>query len=142
MISAIATLLQSDSELTTILSGGIYGKVLEINRQLTPDAFDANSELQPCAIIKAGTVTPFGPHVHGHSQSLEIYLYQRAGYTAIEAAARRIYQLLHNSRIEPTADFGCWLVTQTYLNLSLEDPALKCNLGLLRFQALISILEV
>lgn len=141
MINATTERLQSDSELMSILLGGIYGGVIEISRQNTPDAFDANKELQPCLLVKTGTVTPTGPYTHSHSQTIEMYLYQENGYDVITAAARRIYALLHDQRIEPITGYGSWPMRQIYKNLGLEDQALKCALGLLRFQVLITEME-
>ena len=141
MIDAITDRLQSDNELMSILPGGIHSGVIEISRQSAPGAFDANGELQPCLLVKSGTATPFGPFTHSHSQTIEMYLYQRNGYDVITAAARRIYELLHNQRIEPITGYGSWPMRQIYKNLGLEDQALKCALGLLRFQVIITEME-
>jgi hypothetical protein len=111
--------------------------VVEITRQATPGAFDGNKELLPCALVKPGIITPTGPLVHSARQTLTIYLYQRAGFEVIEQAAKQIYLLLHHTRLAPTNEAGAWVVRNIYQNIGLEDNALNCNLGLLRYEALI-----
>lgn len=136
MYQAIVDTLTADATLTALLPGGIHSDVVEVSRQNTPSAFDANKELLPSALVKPGITRPDGPFVHSAAQTVEIYLYQRQGFDVIEQAARRIYELLHNQRFQPVNDFSGWLVKNTFTNIGLEDNALNCSLGLLRYQAL------
>ena len=138
MYQAIINTLKADSTLQALLPGGIHNNVVEISRQLTPTAFDENKELQPCALVKPGTIRDIPPYANSAAQTVEIFLYQRRGFDVIEQADRRIYQLLHDQRIEPVNEAGSWLVKQTYSNTGLEDGALNCSLGLVRYEALIN----
>ena len=137
MYEAIVTTLKADSTLTDLIIGGIHSNVIEISRQTTPGAFDDSKELLSCALVKPGTIRPAGPLIHGHAQTVQIYLYQRSGFDVLDQAARRIYTLLHDQRIAPVNESGAWLVRNTFQNIGLEDTALNCSLGLLRYEALI-----
>lgn len=57
----IAAVLSADETLGDLLPGGVYAGG-EISRQKTPDAFDANLELQACALVSGGTEAPVGPY--------------------------------------------------------------------------------
>ena len=133
----IADVLKADAELNTLLVGGIYDTVTEISRQNTPAAFNANKELLPCLLVKAGTLRQTGLQHDSHAQTIEMYLYERSGLATIEQAERRIYDLLHNKRIEPPTGNTAWRVKNTFVSAGLEDQALNSSLTLLRYEALL-----
>ena len=126
MITAIYNHLHSDSELLATLTGGVWlgYDVHEISRQNTPAAFDGNKELLPCALLQPETATPWGPNRDSGRQYFVLYLYQRHGYTAIEAARQRIYTLLHRQILVPTDGSGCYEILHSNDLLGLEDSAL------------------
>jgi hypothetical protein len=133
MIQAIVQLLQSDSQLTAILPGGVH-RAKEISRQETPAAYDANRELQPCALVRQETETPWGPYEHSARLYVTVWFYQRSGYDAIDAARKRVYALLHRQRI--TAE-GSWGVEHANDLLDQEDPGLGVPMAMSRYVATI-----
>lgn len=126
--------LQSDDTLMDILTGGVYTDKAEINRQDVPDAFDANGEILPCALVKLGVETPRGPYSRSVQTPLIIYFYQRAGYTSIGGAMTRTYNLLHEKKVGSTT----WQVLYDSSVFHQRDAALDCPLSTLRFIAVLS----
>ncbi len=102
--SDIAALLAGDTALRALLSGGVYasGTVgrLGITRKTTPDAFDADGYLKPCALVRQRALTPDGAvrdqieQVLSAAQIVEVWLYQDTGYDAIDDAGIRVFALL------------------------------------------------
>lgn len=135
MRTAINALLIGDATLMAILTGGLY-TTDEISRQKTPAAFDANSELRPCALLRLTSTSPTGPHYHSAQQGIELYLYQKAGYDQIDAAINRIYQLLHRQKVTPSAG-TCWEIYHDNDTPDTEDSALQVALKRSRFIAYI-----
>jgi hypothetical protein len=132
----IAAVLAADDDLMEILTGGVYTQddVSEISRQTTPDAFDANGELEPCALIAEGTETPRGGIDHPNvgiavQTSVNIYYYERSGYENIAAAMDLAFSLLRGQKIGS----GTWRVEYDNTIKNQEDQALKCPLGVQRF---------
>ena len=126
--------LQADGELASLLTGGIYGatQVEEISRQNTPEAFDANKEIKPCALVTIGTEVRAGPHHRGVATTMGVYFYQRFGYEIIDQAMQRTFEVLHEQRI---GGDGVW---QIFFNINIpnqRDPALDCALGSQRYVA-------
>jgi hypothetical protein len=138
MRDAIHTLLSNDSTLMATLVGGLYdaADVGEISRQETPSAFDANGEIQPCGLLRFGTIAPTGPYLHGARLSFSIYLYELQGYTDIETVRARVYALLQQATVTPAAG-GCWEIRHTDDVLDTRDSALECSLAVSRFEAVI-----
>jgi hypothetical protein len=141
MRDAIYALLAADFDLKVLLEGGIYGStedgVAEIDRQDTPDAFAGNNELLPCALLKMGSLSPFGPFGHSARQHFSVMLYQRRGVDSIDAARRRIYELLHRQRLTPANDSSCWQIAHDSDVLDAWDDALDCRMQVCRFYAII-----
>jgi hypothetical protein len=141
MRDAIYALLAADFDLKAQLPGGIYGStedgVAEIDRQDTPDAF-AGNEVRPCALLKMGSLVPFGPFGHSARQHFSVMLYQRRGVEAIDAARRRIYELLHRRRVAPIDDSSCWQIEHDSDVLDAQDDALDgCRMQVCRFYAIV-----
>ena len=103
----IATILQADSALNAILSGGIfvYGDLgpAGITRDSCPDCFDADGYLLPCAIVKQrGDIPTFeagdtAGQVTSANVVCELWIYQDTTYAAIDAAKPIIYRLLQGA---------------------------------------------
>ncbi len=134
MIDAVLTLLQYDAAIAGVLPGGVQ-RAVEISRQATPGAFDANGELRACALVKQETATPWGPHEDSGRLYITIYLYERAGYDAIEAARKRIYALLHRQKLTPVDGSGCYEVRHVNDVIDAEDSALHVPMAMSRYMA-------
>jgi hypothetical protein len=129
--SEVAAYLRLDATLMAILTGGIY-EYMEIMPEgirrgadsPTLSAFDANGYLKPCALVKEASLVPYGnlydevEKITSTSQRVEIFFYQDRGYSAIQTAKERTYQLLTAYRFarayparnvldsQPMADMG------------------------------------
>ena len=134
MRDAIHTLLAADSTLLGYLVGGIYnaGEVGEISRQNTAAAFDANNELQPCALVKGEVETPVtGPYNDAAAAYVVVIFYQRAGAGQIDLALERVYTLLHNQKLS-----GTWRVWHAGDLRDQEDQALEARMHVSRYQCI------
>lgn len=135
MRDAIEAVLTGDGTLMATLTGGVH-TATEISRQDTPSAFDANSEIEPCGLLRFETISPIGPYEHSARLFFSVYLYERSGYTNIETARARIYTLLHRQRVTPSTG-GCWQIEHADDVLDQEDTALGCSLAVSRYYATI-----
>lgn len=135
MITAIVSVLEGDTTLASLLTGGVHNgaNVGEISRQNTPDAFDANKEIQPCALVQLENEVPFGEVRHGSQLFVQIYLYERYGYAAINQAKDRIYVLLHRQKIG-AAGLGNYETWHANTLLGMHDPGLDAALVTCRYQ--------
>lgn len=125
----IETLLTSDAALMGLLSGGVY-TATEISRQTTPEAFDVNGEVRPCALVRVGADVALG-EINGASRvTIEIYFYQRATYEVIDAASERVYALLDRTKVT-----GVWQIRHTDSVGDQFDQALRCSLAMSRYAA-------
>lgn len=126
----IKNFLAADTTLMTTLTGGLY-TATEISRQLTPGAFDANDEVQPCALLVLEAEDQVGPYDTSSRLFLVVYFYERAGYTAIDAARDRVYALLNRQRITGS---GIWEMRHVGDVPDQRDAVLNCSLALSRYQ--------
>ncbi|MCA9874532.1 MAG: hypothetical protein H6659_18680 [Ardenticatenaceae bacterium] len=137
--TAILDLLKADSAFSTPLTGGIYAvgvdNVEQISRQDTPDAFDASSELLPCALLKLETTTPLGPYRRSSRQFIVLYVYQQRGHAIVHTALDRAYDLLHKQDV-PGA--GAWDISMSDVLPDLADDILNAATGYIRFVAIVS----
>ena len=133
MIEEIVGLLQGDSQLAAILPGGVW-RAVEISRQATPDAYDEWHELRPCALVKGEGQTPWGPHRDSSRLYVTVWFYQQGGYDAIEAARKRVYALLHKTRLTP-AEGGCYEIVHVNDLIDQEDAALGVPMAMSRYMA-------
>lgn len=133
MKTAIYNLLSGDGALMATLTGGLYGSVSEISRQNTPAAFDANLEMLPCALVKQEGGTPWGPHEQSGRLYVTVWFYDRASHTAIEAARKRVYALLHRAKLTPVDGSGCYEVVHGNDLLDLEEPVIGAAMAMSRF---------
>jgi hypothetical protein len=128
----IKTALQADAPLVALLTGGIHNDVEEISRVNTPGAFDVNSELKPCALIKYNTEIPLrSGYLRAVNDPVTIYFYQRDNYDVIEPAMNLAFDDLNEKKIGA----GVWNIEFDIAVKQQRDVALDCPLGSLRFVA-------
>jgi len=128
----IKTALEDDNSLMTLLTGGIFNEVEEISKQNTAAAFDANGEIQPCALIKLGVESRLrSGYVTSVNTPLVIYFYQRQGYDVIEPAMSLVFVDLSEMKIGTNV----WNIEFDIAVNQQRDTALDCALGSLRFVA-------
>jgi hypothetical protein len=125
---SIVTALTADETLMAFLSGGVYAE-LEISRQNTPNAFDSNLEIKPCALVKVPADNATGPYATSAATTLEIYFYQRAGYDVINAAQLRVMDLLNRMKVGDHV----WQIRWSDNVPEADDNVLNCSMGLSRF---------
>ncbi len=121
----ILSALQADAHLNTLLLGGIYAEA--ISRQDTPDAFDANSELQPCAVVTLETETPTGPYANAARLFFSVYFYGNVD----DDARERVFALLHRQKIGTRV----WTIEHADDVLNQTDPGLNVGMILSRYVA-------
>jgi hypothetical protein len=138
MRDAIYALLSGDATLMATLTGGLHkaAEVGEISRQTTPAAFDANGEIQPCGLLRFGSISPMGPYVHSARLIIALYFYEPKGYQNVDAARERAYVLLHRAKVTPAVG-ACWEIRHTDDVPDGRDSALECSLAISRFEAVI-----
>lgn len=134
--TTVRDLLANDATIQGLLTGGVHTGIPEITRQDAPAAFDANGELLPCALVKAGTENPFGPHHDTAESFFTVYYYQRRGYSTIDAARFRGWQLLHRQGIG-----GAIQVFSETFTPGVHDPALDASLHVDRYRAVRTVRE-
>jgi len=129
----VKTVLSADATLMASLTGGVFADVVEVSRQKTAGAFDANEELKPCALVKEGVESRRGPYRENVSVQtpIIIYFYERDGYAAIESAMSRTLTLLQLAKIGT----GTWEVAYESTVNHQRDQALDCSLTTMRFVA-------
>lgn len=105
MLDVVVTALKNDATLAALLTGGVYDQLVvnEISRQSTPDAYDEDGELLPCALVSGESATPWGPMRDSGRIYFLVWLYQMPGAVAIEDARTRVYTLLHRQKLSTTA---------------------------------------
>ena len=97
--AAVVGLLQSDVELMSLLSGGIYG-VAEITRTMEPPTpFDEVGRMRPSALVRYEVATATGPRLRFMRQFVVIFFYDQAGYAVIDQAKDRTRELLREYRL-------------------------------------------
>ena len=139
MLTALYNVLIADSTLTGHLTGGLYmaQTVDSISRQNTPNAFDANGEILPCALLKSESATPWGPHYDSAREYVLIYFYQRFGYASIRPARQRVYELTHRTQITPVGTDKLWRIDWANDILDSGDQALGAAMIMSRYVATI-----
>lgn len=104
---AVIAALEADGTLMATLTGGVYDR-REINRTATPNAYDSNGCLEPCAVVTLEAATPVGPHPDYRMEQVFflVYLYEEEGnhYAGIDVAKQRVKTLLHQQRVTTTPD--------------------------------------
>lgn len=124
--TAIKAALAADPTFTAIIPDGrVFADVNELSRKKTPGAFDANSAIQCSLLIKQETTSPFGPHDHTGRLFIPLIFYDHedSGYTDIETAALRAYQLFHEA-YHPLTGQPVFQMTRVDHLADQEDPAI------------------
>lgn len=118
------------------LPGGLYTAV-EVGRQTTPGAFDGNGELRACGLVKVESQVPGLVYRRGSRIFVVVYLYERDGTDGIEAARKRIYDLLHDQQVAPGDGTTCWRVRHVNDVVDAEEPVLDARMALSRYGAMV-----
>lgn len=94
--------------LGSVFKSGTVGP-LGITRDTAAGAFDANGYLEPSALVKqrgnvpTGDVEDYTDQSTSASQIVEVWIYEDSpGYTNIDAAAQRIYDLFQGHQLTGT----------------------------------------
>lgn len=126
--------LADDTTLMALLTGGVYTGT-EISRQNTPDAFDTNGEIIPCALVTEESDTQAGPFTESGNIStrlfVAVFFYQRVGYDTIDAAMERTLELLQRAKLAT----GTWEIAWADDVRGQRDEALRCSMGMSRYVA-------
>ena len=117
----IRNYLANDATLMALLPGGLYVG-LEISRQGTPSAFDANKEVRACGLVALELQVPLGPYTDSTRQLFTVTFWQQAGYGAIDAALDEAFVRMDASKLGLGADL--WTVRHAEDSGDLEDPGL------------------
>lgn len=133
-VGKIVDVLRADAPLLDLLPGGIHQA--EISRQTTPQAFDAYSEVRPCAHVRAEIITPTGPHKRSARLFVLAWFYQQAGYDYISKARARVFELLHKQRFT-AQDEAIYEISHADDLLEAEDPGLNVSMERSRYQVMI-----
>ena len=139
MIDEVVAVLQADSQLTALLSGGIYNYLdrKEISRQFTPEVYDANGELQPCLLVREETRIPENSLWDSATLYLTLFFYQRYGYREISAARGRVYKLLHRTQPVVASGDSIYEIFHAGDIAGQEDVQLNASLEQSRYQVVI-----
>jgi len=134
MNQTIRDLMLADATLQTLLTGGVYAE-REIKRThpITAAAFDADSLILPCALVKATSEIADGPDRFAGRQYVDIYFYELDEYVTIYQAIDRTRVLLHRQKIGQPVD-GVWEVRWFHNITGQEDPVLMCSLSVSRYE--------
>lgn len=137
MLDALVAVLNADDTFTDLLTGGVYlaRDVQEIGRQNTPNAYDANEELKPCALVRWEADTQWGPHQYGARAYITLWYYQRFGCAIISQARLRGRQLLHRQQLTPPEGTGFWRIDWANDLPEQSDPDLVASMEMSRFSA-------
>jgi len=132
MREAIRERLATDPTLQALLTGGVWATG-EISRQKAPEAFGDDKEIEPCALVKVESETPWGPYSEAGAVSARLYVvvyfYQRNGYEVIDEAMERVFTLLQQEKLED----GVWEIAWADDVIDQEDEALGCSMGVSRY---------
>lgn len=148
--SDFATRMRADATLMAILTGGVYTREDAgpegISRETTPAAFDSNGYLKPCAFVKQrglvpdGEVTDEGAKIVSARLVVEVWLYQRVTYTAIDGAKARLYALFQGHQF--TGASACAPLRWLGVPVSRErDPAALKGASMERVDFLVVALQ-
>jgi hypothetical protein len=136
IIDVIQSILNGDSQLTTILTGGIYSYLdkKEISRQFTPNAYDEFEELKPTLLIREETTTADNMLYDSADMYIVLFFYELFGYRNTSAARKRVYELLHRSQPISDDSTGIYQVFHANDVSGQEDTAINASLEQSRYQ--------
>lgn len=121
--------LAGDSTMMWLLTGGVWA-ALEISRQNTPGAFDANKELQPTALVSLEADAPEPTFDTSTRSFVALHFYQRYGYDKIDAALERAFQILNRQKL-----LGMWDIRHADDVRDQRDDVLDAALHVSRYVA-------
>lgn len=128
IVQQVRDYLAADATLMALLPGGLHVKA-EISRQLTPEAFDADSELLACGLVKRGGDAPDGPGGVAGRMMINVWLYHPTSDAANDSAVARIKTLLHRAVLPGTFETR-WIFDPD----PFEEEALKARAAVTRYE--------
>lgn len=132
MIAWVVSALTGDATLMALLTGGVHR--VEVTRQGTPSAFDANLELKPCMVVRQESRSPVGPLDQGGQVFVVLWVYSRADDGVIDSAVRRAWVLLNGKKLGT----GMWEMRHVNDLMEMEDQGLGARLGVSRYRAVVN----
>lgn len=123
MKSIIASHLTNDATLMSLLTGGVVYDKIEINRQITPSAFDSNGIIKPCVLIKANDIANVFELTA--QQIFDIFIYTPP-LSSSEAIVERLYTILNDAYIS-----GVYYSNVFGSILDRDDPSIKSRLDII-----------
>ena len=99
----IQTILSGDATFNNLMTGGIYipDDADEISVAETPNAYDANGELEPCCYIRLETDIGGGPHYSSSEESVTIWLSVALVMTRLRSSRARPIAAQRSIRVSP-----------------------------------------
>ena len=98
-----ARMIADTANLMTLLTGGVHMAhalgIEGITPKTVPTAYDAKGYIKPCALVRArdevadGIVRDIDAQIVSTVQVVQIHLYEHRGYTFIDPALTRLFQL-------------------------------------------------
>lgn len=136
--AAVLAALQADATLMALLTGGLHNVPIQRTPKLSPtDAFHATTrELLPCGYVGVSSDVEDGPAtgMRAGRAIIQVFLYQRVGHATIDAAAARVYALLHNQTVSPSSG-GSWPLRWANDIPDRYDDTLDCRRTVTRYTA-------
>ena len=122
--------LAADATLAALLTGGVH-VAAEVSRQLTPDAFDADSELRPCGLVTMASDGPDGPTAIAGRMLVNVWLYHATSDAANATAVARVRTLLHRTVLPGTYE-ARWVFDAP----PFEEDALRARGAVTRYEVI------
>lgn len=130
LVQSVRDYLAADATLAGYLPGGLH-TTGEISRQKSPAAFDANGELQPCALVNSASDAPDGPTHYAGRLLVNVWLYHRTSDAANETAVARVKALLHKYPLP-----GTYEVRWAFDTVGFEEEALTARAAVTRYEVI------
>lgn len=105
---ALLATLNADATLATILTGGVHDASILPREGMGLGAVPVQADgvtIQPFAVVRWGVANPAEVVALSERRSVTIWVYQHVGFAVIEAACKRLKQLLHQAQLA-TDDAG------------------------------------
>ena len=128
IVQQVRDTLAADATLAALLPGGLH-VAAEISRQLTPAAFDADSELLACGLVKTGGDAPAGPVAIAGVKLVNVWLYHPTSDEANDTAASRVKALLHKTVLP-----GTYETRWAFDSAPFYEEALKARAAVTRYE--------
>lgn len=141
--------LAADLNVQAVVADRVYGRQGPyggISRDYTPEAWNADGDLQPSLVVQMETRTtraqPMGRDLIAATQVIAIFAFAQHGYAQQETALRACLASLHNLRgLVPVDDthMRCAEIRWSEDTGALLDPALEVPILASRFAATVTL---